>query len=213
MRTGHYTLLLLYCAALAFYSCKEQDRQERVNNAAGITQSQEQDIDVAMSKDKVASEDISKDNGCLKSIPQRVIDASVLPGAEFRQVDLMGYEKIELPTGDHLLIINWGCESYNLTLRFETSRFGTDTSKVKQWYSILTQLLYVIEPAIDSPVKIQQGINEIHNYLKQDTLPVVYNVPLSLRKDSVFADMIFERVKILGDTAVRLDATFSISSL
>ena len=213
MKTGYYTLLLLYCAMHALYSCKESDLPNTEEVYSVLVQSQEQSGDFDSTQDKVVSGGKGENNGCLNNIPQRVIDASVLPGAEFKQVDFMGYEKIELPTGDQLLIINWGCESYNLTFRFETSRFGTDTSKVKQWYSILTQLLYVIEPAIDSPVKIQQGINEIHSYLKQDTIPVAYNIPLNLNQGSVMADMVFERVKILGDTAVRLDATFSISSL
>jgi hypothetical protein len=179
------------------------------------TKDQQQEAPVPLSKQPAETEETGpvKSKGCLKGIPQRVIDASVLPGAEFKQVDLMGYEKIELPTGDHLLIINWGCQSYNLTFRFETSRFGTDTSKIRQWYSILTQLLYVIEPAIDSPVKIQQGIDGIHQYLKQDTVPVAYNVPLILNNDSIFSDMVFERVKILGDTMVRIDATFSVTAL
>jgi hypothetical protein len=156
---------------------------------------------------------LSARKDCFYKIPQRVIDASVLPEAEFEQVDFMGYEKVALPTGDHLLIINWGCESYNLSLRFETSRFGTDTSRIKHWYSILTQLLYIIEPAVDAPVRIQEGIDEIHHYLSQDTMPITYNVPLILRKDSLYSEMLFERIKILGDTAVRLDATFSISLL
>jgi hypothetical protein len=213
MKTGYYTPFLLLYAILVLYSCKESDPQERLKDITGRAQIPDQGLSVENVQDEIVPENKTEDNGCLKNIPQRVIDASVLPGAEFKQVDFMGYEKIELPTGDKLLIINWGCESYNLTFRFETSRFGADTSKIKQWYSILTQLLYVIEPAIDSPVKIQRGINEIHNYLKQDTMPVAYNVPLNLRQDSVFSDMVFERVKILGDTAVRLDVTFSVSSL
>lgn len=213
MKTGHVILLLLCGLLFTGYSCKEK---------SGITAdadplSKDQPIETIVPFSGQSFDDEVngqvEPSGCLKGIPQRVIDASVLPGAEYKQVDLMGYEKIELPTGDRLLIINWGCESYNLSFRFETSRFGTDTSKVRQWYSILTQLLYVIEPAIDAPVKIQQGIDGIHGYLKQDTVPLAYNVPLKLSHDSIFADMVFERVKILGDTAVRIDATFSIAAL
>jgi hypothetical protein len=213
MKTGHYLLLLLCGILFTGYSCK--DKSGTMADKREKTKDQQQEAPVPLSKQPAETEETGpiKSKGCLKGIPQRVIDASVLPGAEFKQVDLMGYEKIELPTGDHLLIINWGCQSYNLTFRFETSRFGTDTSKIRQWYSILTQLLYVIEPAIDSPVKIQQGIDGIHQYLKQDTVPVAYNVPLILNNDSIFSDMVFERVKILGDTMVRIDATFSVTAL
>jgi hypothetical protein len=168
-------LLLLCCLLFTGYSCKETNKMAADNDVTVIDPIREQAVETRSRPDNIAGTDKDKSNGCLNSIPQRVIDTSVLPGAEYKQVDLMGYEKIELPTGDKLLIINWGCESYNLTFRFETSRFGTDTSMIKQWYSILTQLLYVIEPAIDSPVKIRHGIDGIHQYLKQDTLPVAYN--------------------------------------
>ena len=214
MKTGLCSLLPLCCAFFLLPSCNETDPQIAVSNT--IIPKQSEDVQITSADKTQASISSFRETEktiCFTDIPHRVIKASVLPSVEFKQVDLMGYEKVELPTGDRLLIINWGCESYNLTFRFETSRFGTDTSKVKQWYSILTQLLYVIEPAIDSPVKINRGINEIHNYLKQDTMSVAYNVPLALNRDSVFADIVFERVKILGDSAVRLDATFSITSL
>jgi hypothetical protein len=214
MKKGLHSLMLLCCAFFFMPSCNETDRKIAVSNTIIPKQSEGILVTPAdKTKASISSFRETEKTSCLANIPQRVIDASVLPCVEFKQVDLMGYEKVELPTGDRLLIINWGCESYNLTFRFETSRFGTDTSKIKQWYSILTQLLYVIEPAIDSPVGILRGINEIHNYLKQDTMPVAYNVPLTINRDSTFAEMVFERVKILGDSAVRLDVTFSISSL
>ena len=213
MRIG-YTIQLLVCFILfTGYSCKEKGKTITDSGLLLNEQMQETATDTIAQQSEANATGNVENTDCLKSIPQRVIDASVLPGAEFKQVDLMGYEKIELPTGDRLLIINWGCESYNLTFRFETSRFGTDTSQVKEWYSILTQLLYVIEPAIDSPVKVQRGIDGIQEYLKQDTLPVAYNVSLDLSNDSSYADMVFERVKILGDTAVRIDATFSVNAL
>lgn len=147
---------------------------------------------------------------CIKGIPQRVIDTNVITEAEYKQIDFIGYEKIILPTGDRLLIINWGCSTYNLTFRFETSRFGTDTSKIKYWYSTLAQLLGIVEPVIKSPVNILQGINKIHSFLKQDTIPVNYNIPLNISHDSIDSEIIFERAKILGDTAMRLDVTFSL---
>ena len=212
MRNVNYALLLL-SAIFAVFSCKEMNMQEPEDGITVISPVREKKGKAKISADKNSKAEKAENNNCFNSIPQRVINTSVLPGVEYKQVDLMGYEKLELPTGDRLLIINWGCESYHLTLRFETSRFGTDTSKVKQWYSILTQLLYVIEPAIESPVKIQQGIDEIQYYLKQDSMPVAYNVPLTLHRDSVLSDMVFEQVKVLGDTAVRLDATFTISEI
>jgi hypothetical protein len=213
MRNGYYALLLLLCAPCAVFSCRELNMKEPEVGYTVINPLHEKARKDKITPEKNISEGRTKSSDCFKSIPQQVINASVLPGADYKQVDLMGYETLELPTGDHLLIINWGCESYHLTFRFETSRFGTDTSKVKQWYSILTQLLYVVEPAIDSPVKIQQGIDEIQHYLKQDSTPVAYNVPLTLSQDSIFSGMVFEQVKVLGDTAVRLDATFTISEL
>jgi hypothetical protein len=211
MRKGYCTLLLFLGATIAFYSCKELNLQEQDDGLTIILPLHEKAGKAENSHGKTGSEEKTENSHCFNTVTQRVINTSVLPGVEYEQVDLMGYEKLCLPTGDHLLIINWGCEFYHLTFRFETSRFGTDTSNVKQWYSILTQLLYVIEPAIDSPVKIQLGINEIQSYLSQDSTPVVFDVPLTLRRDSVLSDMVFEQVKILGDTAMRLDATFTIS--
>ncbi len=158
-------------------------------------------------------QNISKEReNCIQGIPQRVIDTNVLSGAEYKQIDFIGYEKIILPTGDKLLIINWGCTTYNLTFRFETSRFGTDTTKVKYWYNTLAQLLGLVEPVIKSPVNIRQGINEIHQFIKQDTIPLVYNIPLSMSHDSIYSEINFERVKALADTAVRLDVTFSLGN-
>jgi hypothetical protein len=212
MRKGYYALLLI-SAAIIVFSCKEKSMQEPEDGITVISPVHEKAGKAEISAEKTVNAEKAENNNCLISVPQRVINTSVLPGVEYNQVDLMGYEKLDLPTGDRLLIINWGCESYHLTFRFETSRFGTDTSRVKQWYSILTQLLYIIEPAIDSPVKIQRGIDEIHHYLKQDSTPVAYNVPLNLDRDSVFSEMVFEQVKVLGDTAVRLDATFTIREI
>jgi hypothetical protein len=213
MRNGYRALILLIYAPLALYSCKDLTMQEPEANCTVISPVHKKLGKAEIPSEKIASVDKKGNTDCFNTVPQQVINASVLPGVEYKQVDLMGYEKLDLPTGDRLLIINWGCESYHLTFRFETSRFGTDTSKVKQWYSILTQLLYEVEPAINSPVKIQKGIDEIHLYLKQDSVPVAYNVPLTLSRDSVFSDMVFEQVKVLGDTAVRLDATFTISEI
>jgi hypothetical protein len=212
MRNGICVLLLLP-ALFAVTSCKKANIQEPEDGFTVISPVHENKGKAEVSAGKTVPAGKADESNCLIHVPQRVVNTSVLPGVEYNQVDLMGYEKLELPTGDRLLIINWGCESYHLTFRFETSRFGTDTSRVRRWYSILTQLLYVIEPAIDAPVKIQRGIDEIHHYLKQDTIPVAYNVPLTLSHDSVFSDMVFDKVKILGDTAVRLDATFTISNI
>ena len=206
-------MLLLLPAAFIMVSCKEMNTLEPEDGITVITPVHEKKQIAEPPAGKTVKEEKTVGSDCLMSVPQRVINTQVLPGVLYNQVDLMGYEKLDLPTGDRLLIINWGCESYHLTFRFETSRFGIDTSRVKQWYSILTQLLYVIEPAIESPVKIRQGIDEIQRYLKQDSLPVAYNVPLTLNKDSLFSGMVFEQVKILGDTAVRLDATFTISGI
>jgi hypothetical protein len=213
MRNGYYALLLLICAPFAVYSCKEMNLQEPEDDYTLISPVREKAGKAEISTNKVASEGKAENSDCFISVPQRVIDTTVLPGVEYKQVDLMGYEKLYLPTGDRLLIINWGCESYHLSFRFETSRFGTDTGNVKLWYSILTQLLYVVEPVIDSPVKIRHGIDEIQRYLKQDSTPVAYNIPLTLSRDSVLSGMVFEQVKVLGDTAVRLDATFTISGI
>jgi hypothetical protein len=213
MRNGFYVLLFLSCATVAVYSCKDLNIQEQDDGLTVISPVREKAGKTEIITGKAVSEEKAEISDCFNKVPQRVINTSVLPGVEYNQVDLMGYEKLYLPTGDHLLIINWGCESYHLTFRFETSRFGTDTSKVKQWYSILTQLLYVIEPAIDAPVKIQKGIDEIQNYLKQDTMPVAYNVLLTLSRDSLVSGMVFEKVKLMGDTTVRLDATFTISEI
>ncbi|MBN2275392.1 MAG: hypothetical protein JXR41_05415 [Bacteroidales bacterium] len=216
MKTGYCALALFCCVTISFNACKKPYQTNTKEHYTIIKPTHETGRKKAADekvRSVIATKSEAKKNDCITSIPQRVIDASVLPGAEFKQVDLMGYEKIELPTGDKLLIINWGCTSYNLTFRFETSRFGTDTGKVSQWYSILTQLLYVIEPAINSPVQVQHGINGIHQYLEQDTLPLAYNVPLNLSHDSVYADLVFEQVKILNDTAVCIDATFSVSAM
>lgn len=213
MRNGYFALLFILCGPCAVFSCKELSIKEPEEDYTVIMPVREKARKETISAEENDAKGMTKSSDCFKRIPQQVINANVLPGAQYKQVDLMGYETLELPTGDHLLIINWGCESYHLTFRFETSRFGTDTSKVKQWYSILTQLLYVVEPAIDSPVKIQQGIDEIQHYLKQDSTPVAYNVPLTLSRDSVFSGLVFEQVKVLGDTAVRLDATFTISEI
>jgi len=213
MRTGYYTLLLLSAICIV-NSCKEMNMQEPDDGITVISPVRERASKIEVAPKKIFTEDKKKIIDCLVSVPQRVIDTSILTEVEYNQTDMMGYEKLELPTGDRLLIINWGCESYHLTFRFETSRFGTDTSKVKLWYSILTQLLYVIEPAVNAPVKIQQGIDEIRHYLEQDSMPVAYNVSLTLSRDSLLSsDMVFEQVKILGDTSVRLDATFTLNEL
>jgi hypothetical protein len=211
MRNRYYALLVLFCSICLFYACKDSSPEETDKDCT-VIKPEHKKIAANLAYKKKSAE-IPENEGCLSYIPQRVINATVIPGVEFTQVDFTGYEKLDLPTGDRLLVINWGCQTYNLTFRFETSRFGTDTSKIKQWYSILTQLLYVIEPAVESPVKIQQGIDQIHSYLKQDTVPLAYNTHLNIRNDSILSDMVFEQIKLLGDTAVRLDATFSISSL
>jgi hypothetical protein len=195
-----YLLLMLYACRQPLYYGHENDYFRPVDTQYENNQNNLND-----------EKNINKEReNCIQGIPQRVIDTNVLSGAEYNQIDFIGYEKIILPTGDKLLIINWGCTTYNLTFRFETSRFGTDTSKVKYWYNTLAQLLGLVEPVIKSPVNIRQGINEIHNFLKQDTLHPDYNIPLNINNDSTYIEMVFEKAKVLSDTAVRLDITFSL---
>jgi len=105
---------------------------------------------------------------------KQVINASVLPGRVQQSTWWIrdAWTADRRSPADHQLGL-WILPSDFPLWDFE---FGTDTSKVKQWYSILTTLLYVVEPAIDSPVKIQQGIDEIQHYLKQDSvlLPIMF---------------------------------------
>ncbi len=200
--SGYLLILTFACRQPQFFG-HENDYFRKVDNQTDNSLSTPND-----------EQFVNKDRGnCIKEIPQRVVDTNVITDAEYKQIDFIGYEKIVLPTGDRLLIINWGCTTFNLTFRFETSRFGTDTSKIKFWYGTLAQLLGLIEPVIKSPViNIRQGINEIHSYLEQDSLPIAYNIPLNFNNDSIDTEIVFERAKVLADTAVRLDITFSVGN-
>jgi hypothetical protein len=114
---------------------------------------------------------IKKDIVCARGQAEPIIKKKYFPNAIFAlQPDsITAIERVSFKNGDKLVITNWGCESYVLTFRFETSKFKADTSNLKYWYAAAAKLMNEVVPRIDAPLDIKEGVRAINNYAVKNT--------------------------------------------
>ncbi|TGE23984.1 hypothetical protein E5K00_01855 [Hymenobacter aquaticus] len=104
---------------------------------------------------------------CTRGAAEPVVKKAVFPNTTFRlQPDQRtGIETVRFANGDRLQIKNWGCESYVLTFRFETTRFPQPPSDLAAWYAHAITLLRETRPGLHAPLDLNAGIRALTSYL------------------------------------------------
>jgi hypothetical protein len=124
----------------------------------------------------------------------------------------IGKEKVLLKNGDELTILNWGCEYYVLTFRFETSRFDRDTSDIKYWMRKGIDFMKEIQPGINAPLDIENGTSALENYLEKESTyrlgeEIIYQDDIMRKLVSI------HRIKKIGKEKIGLEITYSLGPL
>lgn len=103
-----------------------------------------------------------QNNGCVRGKAEPVIKKAVYHNTTFvlQPDSISGIETINFDNGDKLIIRNWGCEYYNLTFRFETSRFQDKTTNLYSWFKSVHLLMTEMLSGLDDPIDIMNGLNK-----------------------------------------------------
>lgn len=114
------------------------------------------------------SNSIAQNNNCVRGQAEPVVKKLVYPNSQFQlQADsLTAIEIVNFSNGDKLIIRNWGCESYILTFRFETSRFLDTKNKLGFWFEKAIILMKEVENGVNAPINIKKGIKALEKHLK-----------------------------------------------
>jgi hypothetical protein len=114
------------------------------------------------------STDTSKN--CTRGAAMPVIKKSIFSKSTFSlQPDkLTGIETVDLDKGDRLIIKQWGCAYYVLTLRFETSRFQNEPGNVGFWYKRAVTLVNEVAKGVDAPVELSKATEAIVARIEED---------------------------------------------
>lgn len=141
--------------------------------------------------EKTARADTPGDLPCKRETAKPIVEKSIYPNSVFElQPDhLSGIERVDLDNGDHLIIHNYGCESYVLTFRFETSRFQNDTSNIPFWYKRTVSLMSEISAGMHPPFDISAGINRVISEIEKDV-------------ENGFQGLRFRKQMDVGDTLI-----------
>lgn len=109
-------------------------------------------------------------NDCTRGKAEPIVKKSIFPKSTFQpQADsITAIETVDFENGDRLTIRNWGCENYNLTFKFETTRFQKDTTDHQFWFKVSSKLLAEVLKGIDAPVDLKSGIMAINDYIEKD---------------------------------------------
>jgi hypothetical protein len=154
-------LLIIFLVAL--YSCQTK-KNSSINNESAIISDTSTTIESVNYNSDLAEMD------CVRGAAEPIIKKSVFPNSEFvLQPDkITGIETVQFENGDKLIIKNWGCESYCLTFRFETSRFQDDTTNIQFWFKKSVLLMSEIQNGLDCPIDIEKGTHALINFIDND---------------------------------------------
>jgi hypothetical protein len=111
---------------------------------------------------------------CPRGAAEPIVKKNVFPDTHFAlQADhKTGIETLTLPTGDKLIIKQYGCEYYNLNFRFETSRYEADTTNIAYWSNAALLLLRQASKGLHSPLEISMALEKLSARLENDkTVP------------------------------------------
>jgi hypothetical protein len=107
---------------------------------------------------------------CVRGAAVPVIKKNIFPKNTFQlQADkVTGMETVELDKGDKLIIKQWGCDYYALTLRFETTRFQNEIGNVGFWYKRAVTFVNEVAKGIDAPVDLAKATEAIAEHIEED---------------------------------------------
>jgi len=153
-------ILIFFLSFMTFLSCTQP------KNQTSSDKSLVQADTINMIENKNDSESLSEKD-CVRGVAEPIIKKSVFPNTEFKlQLDkITGIETVVFDNNNRLTIKNWGCESYCLTFRFETTRFQEDTTNLQFWYKKAVLLMSEIVVGLDSPINIEKGTKELINFI------------------------------------------------
>lgn len=123
---------------------------------------------------KVDSSVIENENpsisDCVRGKADPIVKKSVFPNSVFKlnADSLTAIEKIDLKSGDKVIIENTGCEYYVLSFRIETSKYQADTTDIPFWYNKAYLLVTEISKGIDSPIQIEKGLEYLKSYIDKN---------------------------------------------
>lgn len=158
MKDSNRKILFLSMLALSFCNYLAGSREKTANNTSGI-------CTLKVSGSATEYEQVNSD--CVRGVAAPIIVKAVFPKTTFQlQPDkVTAVETVEFDNGDKLTIRNWGCESYVLTFRFETSRFQNDTTNIPFWFKKTVLLLIEIYKGLDAPIDIKKGTDKLINHI------------------------------------------------
>jgi hypothetical protein len=153
---------------------------------------------------------------CVRDIPKAIVKKSIFPNRSFvlKQTQSgnfkipIGIETIKLPNGDKLTIENSGCEYFTLSFKFETARNDKSLSNRRYWSNRIVKLMRQIEPGVESPISLKQGIAALETYILQ-------HPKLNIGKEIDYGDkeirsiVAIDRIEQISTSKVALVARFS----
>lgn len=151
---------------------------------------------------------------CSRGAAKPIIKKTVYPQTTFiLQPDgITGIETVNFDNGDKLLIKNWGCESYVLTFRFETSRLQKDPTNFDFWFKSAGTLMNEILDGLEAPIDIQKGIDKLVTHVgNNQTLKLREEIDFGGRDIRSFVSV--DRVEKLTDKRYAVEISFATGPL
>lgn len=162
-------LFITVCGVLVIVLCGcKQPAKPPVKNA-GTTINTDTATKNALPVGKTITDTAVTDD-CPRGAAEPVVKKDVFPDTHFAlQADnKTGIETLTLPTGDKLIIKQYGCEYYNLNFRFETSRYKADTTNIPYWSNAALLLLRQASKGLHSPLEINAALEKLSARLEND---------------------------------------------
>lgn len=192
---------------MIFFSCNQTKNQTNSDNS--LVQA-----DTIKRIENQNDSETPSEMDCVRGAAEPIIKKSVYPNTNFKlQPDkITGIETVVFDNNDRLTIKNWGCESYCLTFRFETTRFQEDTTNLQFWYKKAVLLMSEIVSGLDSPINIDKGTKELINFIDKDQPNNYANLKLHEEIDFGGEDIrdyvAVDRVQKIGDNKYAIEISF-----
>ena len=169
--------------------------------------------------EKASISESDPDNECTRGAAEPIIKKSVFPKTKFKlQSDkFTGIETVDFDNGDKLIIKNWGCESYVLTFRFETSRFEDKTTDIPFSFNMAVLLVSELYEGLDAPIDIKKGVQAIVKYVDADQLNNYQNLKfgeeIDFGGDDIRDFVTVDKIEKLKDKKYAIEISFTTGPL
>ena len=151
---------------------------------------------------------------CVRGIPEPVLDEAVFPEVHFELLaDGRGIETVVYDNGDSLIVINWGCEYYNLTFCFVTKQYQAAPTDVQYWVAAGMELMNKVEKGVHSAVHVKADLECVSGAMADKQIGVRYSEPVVCDSSEIGESVIFEKVAVRDNGYVRIGVTFSVGPL